>query len=335
MQPIRAAVAVAALLTAAVAQDRITLTNGDVLTGTIKTMSDGKVTITSPLLGDVTVLMVNVSDLATKDQVELRTVNGETFKRRIAGMEGGKFRLDGDIPSLVSDSITVINPPPEEPPKWVGSVLIGATLSEGNTERRSANATAEASRRTPWDRTTADAFWDYADDRESGTWQISQRRAGAGLKYDYFLTQRWYTYVMTRVLSDTFADLALRFTGGAGIGTTLIENDTTTLLTEVGVAWVSEEYRSGIPSHDYLAARVAYKYTHIFDEKTKLLHGVEAYPSLSDADDVYLQMKTEVTTKLGGSMVGSLSWIMDYDNTPSPGFERVDHRFLLSIGWSF
>jgi putative salt-induced outer membrane protein YdiY len=335
MHPIRAALAAAALLTAAVAQDRITLTNGDVLTGTIKTMADGKVTITSPLLGDVTVPMTSISDLATKEMVELRTVNGETFKRRITGMESGKLRLEGDVPSLVTESVTHINPPPEEEPKWTGSVLITGSLSDGNTERRSVGATAEASRRTKWDRTTADASWDYADDKATGDWVLSQRRAGAGLKYDYFLTKRMYTYVMTRVLSDTFADLALRFTGGAGIGTTVIENDTTTLLTEVGLSYVSEDYRSGLPTHDYLAARVAYKFSHIFNERTKLLHGVEAYPSVSDADDIYLQMKTEVITKLGGSMVGSLSWIMDYDNTPSPGFERADQRFLLSIGWSF
>lgn len=335
MHPIRAAVVIAALLTVAVAQDRITLTNGDVLTGTIKTMAEGKVTITSPLLGEVTVPMTSISDLATSGTVELRTVNGETFKRRITGIEAGKLRLEGDIPWLVTESVSDINPPPAEEPKWTGSVLISAALSDGNTERRSASMTAEASRRTKWDRTTGDAFWDYADDKETGIWQLSQRRAGAGLKYDYFLTKRMYTYVMTRVLSDTFADLDLRFTGGAGIGTTIIENDTTTLLAEVGLSYVSEDYRSPIPSHDYLAARVAYKFSHLFNERTKLLHALEAYPSVSDADDVYLQMKTEVITKLAGSMVGSLSWIMDYDNTPSPGFDRTDHRFLLSIGWSF
>jgi hypothetical protein len=34
-------------------------------------------------------------------------------------------------------------------------------------------------------------------------------------------------------------------------------------------------------------------------------------------------------------MIASVAWVMDYDNTPSPGFERVDHRVLLSVGWSF
>lgn len=336
MQSLRLAAVAAAFLASAVAQDRITLTNGDVLTGTIKTMADGKVTITSPVFGDVIVPLANIKDLVTKDQVELLTMDGETHvKRRILGIEGGNLRLDGDLPSLAIDSLGKINPPPVEPPKWVGTVAINGSWSDGNTVRRSFGAGAEATRRTDADRTTADASWDYAEDKSTGTWVLNQRRAGGGLKYDYFLTKRLYALATTRVLGDTFADIALRFTGGVGLGYTLIETESTTLLTEAGLSYFNENYRSATPSQDYLAARVAYKLTHVFDEKTKLMHGVEAFPSLENADNVYLQMKTEIVTNLGGTMIGSLSWIMDYDNTPSPGFERDDHRVLLSIGWSF
>jgi len=335
MHLIRAAAVAAVLLTCAVAQDRITLTNGDVLTGTIKTMADGKVTITSPLLGDVTVPMDKISDLATKDQIELLTVSGETYRRRVERIEDGKLRLEGDIPSLSIDSLSKINPPPVEPPKWVGTVAINGAWSDGNTVRRSMGAAAEATRRTDADRTTADASWDYAEDKSTGDWVLNQRRAGGGLKYDYFLTKRLYALATTRVLGDTFADIALRFTGGVGLGYTVIETETTTLLTEAGLSYFNENYRSATPSQDYLAARLAYKLTHAISEKTKLMHGVEAFPSLENADNVYLQMRTEVVTNLAGNMLGSLSWIMDYDNTPSPGFERDDHRVLLSIGWSF
>ena len=41
--------------------DAVTLANGDVLTGSIKTMADGKVTINSPVLGDVTVPMASIT----------------------------------------------------------------------------------------------------------------------------------------------------------------------------------------------------------------------------------------------------------------------------------
>jgi putative salt-induced outer membrane protein YdiY len=331
-----------ALTTSVFAQDRITLANGDVLTGTIKTMADGKVTITSPLLGDVTVPMANISDMATQAQVELQTVNGETFKRRIAGMESGRLRLDGDVPALALDNLGKINPPQAQPPHWTGTMQIGGSITDGNTQRRSVGAAVDASRRTEVDRISFDASWDYSQDKDLdtgsatyGSWKLNQRRAGGGLKYDYFLDKRWYLLGTGRVLGDTLADINLRFTGGVGVGYTVIENDSTTLLTEVGISYFNENYISNTPSQDYVAGRVAYKLTHAFTDQTKIVHGVEAFPSLERAQDIYLQMKTELVTNLAGNMIASLGWIMDYDNTPAPGRERADHRVLLSIGWSF
>ncbi|MBM4063785.1 MAG: DUF481 domain-containing protein, partial [Planctomycetes bacterium] len=258
------------------------------------------------------------------------------YKRRIAGMEGGRLKLDGTgIDPVAIDSLDKINPPPAEEPKWTGQLTIGASWTDGNTQRRMVGSAFDASRRTSTDRISVDAAWDYAEDKATGDWVLNQRRAGGGLKYDYFLSKRWYALGTARVLGDTLADINLRFTGGVGIGYTVIENDTTTFVTEAGLSYFNENYRSATPSVDYLAARVAYKLSHVISETTKLLHGVEAFPSLEDANDVYLQMKTEVVTKLAGDMIASLSWIMDYDNTPAPGRDRADHRVMLSVGWSF
>lgn len=335
MRLLRTAATLAALTTCVLAQDKITLANGDVLTGAIKTMADGKVTIHSPLIGDITVPMADIKDMTTGGQVELLTVNGETWKRRIAGKEDGRLKLDGDAPALPLDNLAKINPPANEPPKWTGQLTINGSITDGNTQRRSIGSAFEASRRSETDRISADAAWDYSEDKASGDWVLNQRRVGGGLKYDYFLTKRWYALVTARVLGDTLADINLRFTGGVGLGYTVIENDTTTLVTEAGLSYFNENYRSDTPSQDYVAARVAYKLNHKLSDRTKLGHGVEAFPSLENSKDIYLQMRTEIVTSLTGSMIASLGWIMDYDNTPAPDRERADHRVMLSVGWSF
>ncbi len=329
--------AFAALASGLVAQDRITLSNGDVLTGKVKAMADGKVTIDSPVLGEVTVPMSNVSDLVTQDMVDLETVEGDLLvKRRILGIEAGKLRLEGASNELSLANLDKINPPAEPIPEWDGSVKVNALWTDGNTDRRSAGAAVDATRASKWDRISFDAAWDYAEDKVTGgDWVLNQRRVGGGLKYDYFLGKRWYAFGTARVLGDTFADLDLRFTGGAGIGYTVIDNETTTFLTEVGLSYVNENYRSAAPSTDYIAARVAYKLTHQLTEATKLIHGIEAFPSTEDIEDIYLQAKTELITKLTGSMIASIAHVLDYDNTPSPGLERADNRVVLSIGWSF
>lgn len=325
------------------AQDRITLNNGDVLTGTIETMADGKVTLNSTALGKVVVPLADIKDLSTKEQVTLQTKSGDTLSnRRIVGMEGGNLRLEGATTSLGVADLGMINPPAKVEPTWTGSVKVNGLWTDGNTDRRAIGASFDASRRTEIDRISVDASWDYSEDKSNDAtsatfrqWTLNQRRAGGGLKYDYFVTKKWYALATTRVLGDTLADIQLRFTGGVGVGYTWIEDKQTTFLTEAGVSYFNENFRSNTPSQDYLAARVAYKLTHAFTDKTKLVHGVEAFPSTENITDTYLQAKTEITTSLTESMIASIAHVLDWDNTPSPGKDRTDNRVLLSVGWTF
>lgn len=330
----------------AAAQDKVTLSNGDVITGIIKTMADGKITVTSPMVGDVTVPIANVVNITTAGNVKLVSQTGETYDRRITGLDHGQLKLDGDPPlnGLLLASLGAINPPLKPPDMWTGSVRVNGAWAGGNTDRRAVGAAFDAVRRSDIDRITADAAWDYAEDMKADdpatvanehVWSLSQRRAGAGLKYDYFLSKKVYALASTRALSDTLADLKLRYTIGAGLGYQMIENDDTNLLVEGGLSYLNETYRSNTPGVDYIAARLAYKVSQKLGENTKLLHGTEAFPSLEHARDVNFTMRTELQTNLTKSMIASLGWFWDWDNTPAPGANRSDHRVLLAIGWTF
>ena len=347
----------AALATSALAQDRVTLTNGDVLTGTIKSMADGKLVINSPVLGDVTVKMADINDLMTQAQVDLQTKGGLLMKGRILGIENQSLRLEGDTKPLAIDDIGFINPPSKSEPVWTGSLKVGALWTDGNTDRRSVNAAFDVQRKSEIDRISFDAAWQYSEDKDNQQfesdgvtphpgwreWTLNERRVEAGGKYDYLLSARAYALANARALGDTKANLELRWTAGAGLGYLVIDDGTTLFQVEAGLAYFDETYRVvpvGEPDSDaYLAARLAYKYTRQLSEATKLTHGVEAFPSLEDQDDFYMQAKTELITTLTGNLIASIAHVLDYDNTPSPdptrSIERVDNRVLLSIGLSF
>ena len=336
MRIVQALFAVVLSAAAVFAQDKVTLSNGDVLNGSVKAMADGKLTMTTPALGDVVVPMANITDLQTADQVQLLTETGDLIRRRIAGIKDGSMQFDGGGSQLLA-GLDKINPPPAKAPQWTGALKVGAGLISGNTDRRSVTAAFDAELRRKDDRISADAQWDFAQEQPQGSadWNLTQRRVGSGLKYDRFLSDKSYALATTRVLGDTLADLDLRFTMGLGYGLQLMENESTSLTGEAGLSYFSETYRSGAPSVDYVAARLAYKLRHKFNDKTSLIHGTEAFPSLEDGDNVYFQATTEVRTNLTDSMIGAVSWIWDYDNTPAPTRERSDHRVFLTVGWTF
>ncbi len=343
MRHVYFAAVLAAFAAGAIAQDKITLNNGDVLTGTIKKMEEGVVTIASPVLGDVAVPFANIRDLSTGAPVDLQTKTGDRLvKRRILGIEAGSLRIDGDTPPIPLDNLGMINPPLKVPPEWTGALMLNALWTEGNTVRRGAGMTFDAELRREDDRLTFDAYWNYAEDKDkdplSATyrqWELNDRRAGGGLKYDYFLSKRLYAFATGRAQGDTLADIDLRLLIGAGLGYQWVDTKKTTFLTEVGLAYVDEDYRSNTPSIDYTSARIYYKLTHALSDTTRFIHSVEAWPSLEDPDDVFLQAKAELATTISGNLVGSISYLFDYDNTPAPGRERDDSRVLLSVGWQF
>jgi len=347
--------ALAAFSAGAMAQDKVTLSNGDVLTGKITSMADGKVTIKSPLLAEVVVPISSVSDLVTNDSVTLKTKSGDLLQRRIVGIEGGSLRLEGgDTSALSLDNLGMINPPAKVEPSWTGSLNFTGVHTSGNTDIRSAGLAFDASRRSDTDRITVDAAWSYAENKvtagtagaSSTNYLLTQRRVGGGIKYDYFLSDRSYALATTRALGDTIANLDLRYTAGAGLGYTLLDDGKDLFIFEVGLSYFNESYRNPLDqavgftaanpsSTDYLAARVAYRYEHPLSDATKLVHRAEAFPSVEDKEDFYCQVTTELTTSLTESMIATVTHVLDYDNTPAAGFKRADHRVVLSVGWSF
>ena len=195
------------LATAVFAQDRVTLSSGDVLTGKVEAMANDKLTLESPDLGKVVVPMDKVYNLSTASPVWLLTKQGEELRRRIAGIEDGELKMGSGgqgAPKILSISLAnleQINPPPTPPVKWTGSFKLAGNLMSGNTERRSAGLSFQAERRSKTDRITTYGSWDYADEKSSpGAWNLTQRRAGMGLQYDYFLDQRWYSLATTSAL---------------------------------------------------------------------------------------------------------------------------------------
>ncbi len=226
-------------------------------------------------------------------------------------------------------------PAPKEP-KWTGSVAIGATYTSGNTDTRAVNADAKAERRGEKDRWTAKGFWNYGDQKDAATGDntLTVRKAGASLKYDYFLSEKLYVNAIAGIETDALADMESRYNAGAGVGYQWKESDEFKWGSEAGITYIVEN-RKLVEDDEYAAARVANDVEWRINDKTSLSNTLEAYPSLEDGDDFFGRSDTRVKTNLTEAMFAQLQWVWDYDNTPSAGKDRNDHKLVLGVGWSF
>lgn len=220
--------------------------------------------------------------------------------------------------------------------KWSGSISAGAIYQDGNTDARSVNANFNAERRAEQDRWTAKGFWDYGQQKDpaSGEFVLSSRKAGASLKYDYFLSKALYVNAVAGADTDTLADLRLRSYVGAGAGYQWREDDTLKWGSEAGVTWMNEDRWAGA-NEQFPTARVANIVEWKLDEKTSFGNTLEVFPSLERGEDVFGRSDTRLKTSLTKAMFAQLQWIFDYDNTPAAGKGRQDNKVVLGLGWSF
>ena len=322
------------LLTASLAaQDRVVLGNGDSLTGVIKTMGGGKLTLTHASIGDIEIAFEGIADLSTAAAVTIVTTGGERLQRQVTGIGDGALQLapgEGSpaIASMALSHVAAINPPADPAPKWTGSVNLGTNISSGNTNRRAAAASAEAVRRTEADRVTVKGAWNYADEKTGpGQRNRTERRLEGSLQYDYFLT-------MANAAADEQADLDLRFTGGVGVGYQWVENDDISFSTEAGTTYFAENFGSAADT-SAIAGRVAYHVKWQVAPWVKFLQDVNCYPSLEEGDDLFVNKDSRARFALTDSMFAQLQWVLDYDTTPATGLDRADNRYFLTVGWTF
>jgi len=212
---------------------------------------------------------------------------------------------------------------------WSGGFTLGASIASGNNETKSASATFDAEWKGDPDRLTLGALWNYQEEEV-----VTQRKVYGVAQYDRFFSEKAYGFAQTSGDYDYQAGLDLRWIGGVGGGYQFLDDATWKVNGELGLSYVKEDFRTGLDD-DYPAARAAYSVSWNDGGKWEVSNAGEIYPSLEDANDVYARMETRVKVTLTEAMFAQLGWLMDWDNTPASGKERVDHLFTLTLGWGF
>jgi putative salt-induced outer membrane protein YdiY len=248
----------------------------------------------------------------------------------------GMYSSPISYPALLAEDQKAADAAAGGPPKWTGSVNVGASYSDGNTDSRSVNAALDAVRRADDDRWTVKGYWNYGESRDDGTGElgITDRRAGASLKYDYFLSKKLYVFGIAAIETDLLADIDERYYAGPGVGYQWRESDEFKWGSEAGVTYFNTNYGHS-DDKEYIAARIANNITWVINENTTFENTAEVLPSLEDSDDFYGKSDTKLKVALSKAMFAQLQWVYQFTNEPADGKERNDNLVVLGVGWKF
>lgn len=314
--------------------DEIVLRNGDRIQGSITTLTDGKLIVTTDYAGEIAIDVGKIASVRTDTVMTVVLRDGE---RRVGVLSG-----DGQGSAVAADpdaagrrieraAIAEIRRGRVTGEEWrtTGHATLGASESAGNTRIRRVNLDAETILRNERHRFTLGARTAYATDHG----REAESNALVSGKYDRFLSRTWYAYVNGSLKRDKFGDIDLRSTIGAGSGYQIFQGKLSNWQVEGGLDYVNTSYYEA-PNDDFPGVRLATRYDRWFGEDVaQVFFDGSVTASLEAIEEAFARTQVGLRLPLHGGLLASLQLNLDWDGNPAPGRESVDRTVVLGLGY--
>lgn len=310
---------------------QIRLVNGDQLTGTILRLDQEQLVFDSELAGRLTIPRGHIQSLTSETPLLIRLTNGAEHNGPISAERTPAALLSSHEERRFDLAmIRAINPEPVPAKVWAGDLTFGASLKGGNSDKIGFSAGINASRRDLPHRFVLGLVGKYAETEG----QVTTRNAYANLRYDYFLTPRFYPYLSAELLYDTFKNLELRSAIGPGTGYQFWDTPRSALAVETGVAFFHEKHQSG-PDQSWASGRLAGHFRYAFSNNLSISEQLLIYPSLARLGQFTLRNEAAVKTPLSYGWALRLASIIEHDSHPDLGVKRTDFDLTMGLQYSY
>lgn len=334
-------VAVIMTVTAGTLQaDVINLTDGSRLIGTLSLIDAAQATISNTLAGDLTVPRSAIVSIQTDEAVTVRLDDGNYITGRLRTPDGETTIIEVDeVGSRSLDMARFMGIYEEDPLtlqrrelalKVTGGANVGVTLTNGNTETENFHVDGQLVTRTKRNRYTVSGEYNQ---EESGNVLVKENWTGL-VKYDHFVSDRWFWFNSATFESDEFADLELRSALAAGMGYQFYDTDYRSLSVEFGPSYIDENFETG-EDNRFFGSRWAVNYDQQLWGAFTLYHYNEGLLGLEDTDDLTIRSRTGLRMNLTDHIVARIQTALDWDRSPQEGNDATDFEHTLTIGYTF
>jgi putative salt-induced outer membrane protein YdiY len=324
------------LLPLAGSADEVFLKNGDRLSGSVVSKTDGKLILETTYAGKIKIQWADVSHLSTAAPVRLILDDETGLTGILSSTAEGELRIAWDVDAvpkpLPISRIAAINPAKILRLKITGQANAGLDVNRGNTDQDSYHVDSESIFRWVHDRFTVGG----SGDLENSSGDKTRQQAELSGKYDHFFDGKWYAYSGLNFEHDKFANLNLRATAAAGSGYQIYETDRTKLSIEGGPAYVWQNF-DGSANEQHAAARWGLRFDHYLFQawKVQAFHRHSLDWSVEDTSDYLFKSQTGIRVPILNKLQATLQLNFDRDNTPAQGARKDDYEYLLTGGYAW
>lgn len=140
------------------------------------------------------------------------------------------------------------------------------------------------------------------------------------------------SYTLLNFERNTFAGLASRWSGVAGLSANLKREGKNRLVLEGGLSLTRQRGTATSGRDvDFLGGRAAGTFTHQFSPKASLSQVLEILPNFRESDDLRINTESTLVAPLTARIAVKISYVIRYDGLPESTFETTDRLFTSGI----
>jgi putative salt-induced outer membrane protein YdiY len=311
--------------------DEVFLRNGDRLTGDIVKMSDGSLVLKTPYAGELKIDWKEVQGITSKAPVKVQTLDESVLQGIVTSPTGDQIVVTGDqfgpTRAIPLTNIKAINPPPMV--TYSGAFNLGGVVAKGNSDSKAINASLLYTLRADRHRFGMEGKYNYGE--QSG--KLNVRNSLAELSYDVFVTKRAFLNFFALFEQDTFQDLNLRSTFGAGPGYQFIDTKRTQLSATIGLAYMNEDWRTRADDSSAEGRWGVTFTTALIPDRLLFFHRHEGFYEFKAPNGWRLRADQGFRVPVFKQFAMNLEYELRYDSNPAPGRKKTDHLYIVGISY--
>ena len=317
--------------------DVVRLHNGDVLSGELVELAEGKVVVATDYAGRVSIDATFVAAIETDAPFTVDWRSGERSTGRLVATQAGLVLESGDgaRQRVALDEVATIHVPEvataTEPPGWRWFAAANAGVEVRSRTEDELDVYLDGETLAELGPHSIDVEAELEREREDG--ELTDSTYVGGMLYRRRLGERWSALLFSRYERDRSEDLDHRFAVGPGLGYRLIDTPRDSLGVEAGPGYVVIDYRD-VPAEHLPAARLSLTFTSLpFSKRLRLEHQDTLLTSLERTDRMVFQSETSARWRLGGPFTLGVKFQAQWANQAPPDIEERDIRFVLTLGY--
>ncbi|MCZ6731757.1 MAG: DUF481 domain-containing protein [Acidiferrobacterales bacterium] len=315
--------------------DKVTVKNGDVITGEIKSLQRGILRVSTDAMGTLDIKWEDVVAVSSDQNLLVETVDGTRYLGTLAPSGdpatievhvADEDEADAEVHEIPKRDVVLITPIEK---KFIDKLK--ADLSLGYSFTKSSDVAqftfaADVRYRTEKFRLRIDASSIITKQTNAPTSRTQEILAD----YRYFLKNRWFALALGGLQQNTELGIDRRTFAGGGGGRNLIQTNRSGLSLSGAVTAAHEQATKGGGTTDSVEAQLGldYRFRDVYVQFTLI-------PSLTESNRVRSQFDTRFKLELVKDFFWELRFFASTDNKPPSGaISDSDYGIITSFGYS-